>query len=192
MAIAKTTNSTELNNTNKVINIRFICPVCKSEKELPIIKSVINQAKQLTTISIPKNKVCLHHFQAFIDKNFKVRGYQKVDFMFELDEVEEQKFPIYTVKLNDEELLNNLKLGKNHLEYNLKSQKNHKKNSSAQIKKNYQKKNKEIPKVKNVKFEKKEMTLEEIYEQFWEFIDETNPEFRELILKDPRRGNKVK
>jgi len=181
MAIAKTTNSTELNNSNKIINIRFICPVCKSEKELPIIKSVINQAKQLTTISIPKNKVCLHHFQAFIDKNFKVRGYQKVDFMFELDEVEEQKFPIYTVKLNDEELLNNLK-----------SQKNHKKNSSAQIKKNYQKKNKEIPKVKNVKFEKKEMTLEEIYEQFWEFIDETNPEFRELILKDPKRENKVK
>ncbi|TFG28106.1 MAG: hypothetical protein EU532_06055 [Promethearchaeota archaeon] len=189
MAVAKTTNNTEL-ASDKLILIRFICPVCKTEKELPINKSVINQAKQLTTLSIPKNKVCLHHFQAFIDKNFKVRGYQKVDFVFELDDVEEQKFPIYTIKLNDEELLNNLKLDKNHLEYNPKSEKNHKKKTPAQIKNNYQNKNKEIPKVKNVKFEKKEMTLEEIYEQFWEFIDETNQEFRELILKDSRRGNK--
>ena len=190
MAIAKTTNSTELNDSNKIIPIRFICPVCKSEKELPINKSVINQAKQLTTISIPKNKVCLHHFQAFVDKNYKVRGYQKVDFAFELDEIEDQKFHVYSHKVNDNELLKNLKLNKNYLEYNPNSAINHGKNLSSQRKNSPKKKCKDISKVKNVKIKKKEMTLEEIYEQFWEFIDDDNREFRELIIKDPRRGNK--
>ena len=31
------------------------------------------------------------------------------------------------------------------------------------------------------------MTLEEIYEEFWEFVDEDNPEFQEFIIKDKRR-----
>lgn len=35
---------------------------------------------------------------------------------------------------------------------------------------------------------RKEMTLEEIYDEFWEFIDDNNHEFREFIIKDPRRG----
>ena len=68
-------------NTNKPSEklVKFVCPVCKSEKELKISTSIISDAKQLTTISIQKNEICEHHFQAFIDKNFKVRGYQKVD-----------------------------------------------------------------------------------------------------------------
>ena len=43
---------------------------------------IINQSKQLTTVSIPVDLCCEHSFQAFIDKNFKVRGYQQVDFEF--------------------------------------------------------------------------------------------------------------
>ncbi len=43
---------------------------------------VINQSKQLTTISIPSKLCCDHSFQAFVDKNFVVRGYQTVDFEF--------------------------------------------------------------------------------------------------------------
>ena len=60
--------------------LKFVCPVCKAEKKLPISKSMISQEKNLTTVSIQKNEICEHHFQAFIDKNFRIRGYQKVDF----------------------------------------------------------------------------------------------------------------
>ncbi|MFX1395031.1 MAG: hypothetical protein ACFFAH_15870, partial [Promethearchaeota archaeon] len=56
------------------------CPKCRSRENLKIPKQIINQSKQLTTVSVPSNLVCDHSFQAFIDKNFKVRGYQSVDF----------------------------------------------------------------------------------------------------------------
>ncbi|MBD3256148.1 MAG: GTP-binding protein [Candidatus Lokiarchaeota archaeon] len=72
-----------MSNNEKEINqkiVNFICPICKAEKKLKISSTVINEAKQLTTISIQKNEVCKHHFQAFVDKNFNVRGYQKVDY----------------------------------------------------------------------------------------------------------------
>jgi hypothetical protein len=62
--------------------ILIVCPTCKTKKELRIPTKVINQAKQLTTVSIPSGAVCNHGFQAFIDKNFSIRGYQTVDFDF--------------------------------------------------------------------------------------------------------------
>ncbi len=58
------------------------CPSCNNRKKLMVPGKVINQSKQLTTVSIPLDLVCEHSFQAFIDKNFKVRGYQLVDFEF--------------------------------------------------------------------------------------------------------------
>jgi small GTP-binding protein len=63
--------------------LKFVCPVCKAEKKLTISKSMLSQDKTLTTVSIQKNEICEHHFQAFIDKNFRIRGYQKVDFEIE-------------------------------------------------------------------------------------------------------------
>ncbi|MFX1455206.1 MAG: hypothetical protein ACFFDB_07490 [Promethearchaeota archaeon] len=63
-------------------NIHVVCPTCKSAKNLKIPSKIINQAKQLTTVSIPSGVVCEHSFQSFVDKNFIVRGYQKVDFEF--------------------------------------------------------------------------------------------------------------
>ena len=63
-------------------DILVICPSCNAKKELKFPTKIINQAKQLTTVSIPLGAVCEHGFQAFIDKNFIVRGYQKVDFEF--------------------------------------------------------------------------------------------------------------
>lgn len=62
--------------------IRIRCPQCSTNKNLKIPKKVIDQSKQLTTISIPSKLCCEHSFQAFVDKNFIVRGYQKVDFEF--------------------------------------------------------------------------------------------------------------
>jgi hypothetical protein len=63
-------------------SIRVVCPTCNIRKELKIPSKIINQSKQLTTVSIPSGAVCEHSFQSFVDKNFKVRGYQKVDFEF--------------------------------------------------------------------------------------------------------------
>jgi hypothetical protein len=62
--------------------IQIVCPKCKTNKKLNIPIKVINQSKQLTTISIPSGLCCEHSFQSFVDKNFIVRGYQNVDFEF--------------------------------------------------------------------------------------------------------------
>ncbi len=71
--------------------IDVICPICKEKKQINIPVDVINEAKQLTSISISKDIVCTHHFQVFVDKNFVVRGYQKVDYHIDeaLKEIEE-------------------------------------------------------------------------------------------------------
>ena len=65
------------------------CPKCQKKRKLKIPIKIINQSKQLTTISIPMGLCCEHSFQAFIDKNFKVRGYQHVDFDFSKMEIYE-------------------------------------------------------------------------------------------------------
>ena len=44
----------------------------------------------------------------------------------------------------------------------------------------------------NLPIKPEEMTLEEIYEEFWEFISDDNPEFKELIIKDKKRRSKSK
>ena len=76
-------------------DVLIVCPKCKQNKQLSVPKKIINQSKQLTTISIPSGLCCEHGFQAFIDKQFKVRGYQQVDFDFSkvefLEEEEEER-----------------------------------------------------------------------------------------------------
>ena len=67
--------------------IIITCPQCTQKKKLKIPVQVINQAKQLTTISVPSGICCEHGFQAFVDKNFKIRGYQRVDFEFSKMEI---------------------------------------------------------------------------------------------------------
>ena len=71
------------NNSQDERILTFICPICKKEKDLKISESIINLSKNLTTVSIQKDEICEHHFQAFIDKDFRIRGYQKVDFEIE-------------------------------------------------------------------------------------------------------------
>ena len=62
------------------VKVIFICPICKKKKEVVVPKNAINQTKGLSTLSVHKGLVCEHTFQAYIDKNYKIRGYQKVDF----------------------------------------------------------------------------------------------------------------
>jgi len=179
----------ELNEYSKV---KVICPVCKSQKELKFPKSVINKSRQLTTISIPKGFICEHHFQAFLDKNFTVRGYQKVDFDFAFDLVKKKKGKKI---IDDNRLLNNLLLEGNYIEYNTD-----KKNFINQKKKNLFITEEVIDSPKIVKSleknsfldysnKRKKKTLKEIYEEFWEFIDKDNINFKEFIQNDPRRKN---
>ncbi|MFX1393869.1 MAG: hypothetical protein ACFFAH_09875 [Promethearchaeota archaeon] len=173
MAIINIKENTNSNKSSNLISVsvQFICPVCKSNKELKISKSVVNQAKSLTTVSIPSGLICEHSFQAFIDKQFKVRGYQKVDFEFNGNN-EVHRYSTQNIVNYDEELFKNLSMKRNTLIYNP--------NISRKSKTTSQEKKERHPL-------KKEMSLKEIYEEFWEFIDDDNIVFREFIINDPRR-----
>lgn len=188
MAIINQNIQTQICELNEYSKVKVICPVCKSQKELKFPKSVINISKQLTTVSIPKGFICDHHFQAFIDKNFTVRGYQKVDFDFAYDLIKKKKSKKV---IDDSRLFDNLILEGNYVEYKANST-----NSSNKKKKNLfiteevidspQKGNQDLVNNSN---KRKKKTLKEIYEEFWEFIDDKNDDFKEFIQKDPRRKN---
>ena len=87
-------NGTEPSQEELFETILIVCPKCKERRNLKVPTKIINQSKQLTTVSIPEDLCCEHSFQAFVDKNFKVRGYQQVDFEFSsvefLEKEEEQ------------------------------------------------------------------------------------------------------
>ena len=65
----------ELMNQSVII----ACPICKAKKFIFIPQNIL-KPNGLTTISIPKDSICEHHFQFYIDNDLKVRGYQKVDY----------------------------------------------------------------------------------------------------------------
>lgn len=73
-----------MNTTENEIykKIQIICPKCSKKDFLKVPEKIIDQSKQLTTVSLPAGLICQHSFQAFVDKNLKVRGYQTVDFEF--------------------------------------------------------------------------------------------------------------
>ena len=56
------------------------CPKCQTQKTLKLPAKIISASGHSTTISIPSGIICEHYFQAFVDQQFKVRGYQVVDF----------------------------------------------------------------------------------------------------------------
>ena len=69
-------------NINMEKKVKVICPTCKKSDNLNVPAKIIQESKQLTTVSIPKGLICDHNFQAFIDKNLVVRGYQMSDYDF--------------------------------------------------------------------------------------------------------------
>ncbi len=82
----------EIQNGSDVRSVNIECPICRTEKKLNIPQKIINHSKQLTTVSVPSGLVCEHNFQSFIDKNFQIRGYQKVDFELTRIEFYQDKF----------------------------------------------------------------------------------------------------
>ena len=174
MAITKLTQDVDLPPPDNSAGIQFICPVCKTNKSLQFPKSIVNQAKGLTTMSIAKGLVCNHQFQAFVDKNFMVRGYQRVDFEFEKITNEDEKSLFSKKDRSDDELFKNLILEGNYLEYTPKQKK--------------EDKNVEKKKAHNDSMDKIK-PLQEVYNEFWEFIDEDNTIFQRFIKNDVRRKN---
>ncbi len=171
MAILDQNVHLQISELNEYSTVKIICPVCKVYKELKFPKSVINEAGQLTTISLPKGLLCDHHFQAFIDKNFIVRGYQKVDFEFENKKFVEYKADVKLFNENDEELFEHLIFEGNYVEFNPKRKKN---------------RDSRPPPITTER-NKRKRNLKDIYGEFWEFINDNNADFKEFIEKDKRR-----
>jgi len=68
--------------------------------EVEIIPArIIDKSKQLTSILIPIGRICDHAFIPFVDKQFKVRGYQKLDAL--LDDIESKSEPIIELTPDD-------------------------------------------------------------------------------------------
>jgi len=62
--------------------VHLVCPECHTKKNLTVPSKIIEQSQHVITISIPTGLICEHHFQAFVDKNCDIRGYQLGDFEF--------------------------------------------------------------------------------------------------------------
>jgi len=154
--------------------IQVICPVCKARRVIQVPKSIVNKASQLTTISVPQGKVCRHHFQLFVDKNFSIRGYQKVDYQLNPEETKRDKRlrPSY-----QDHFVNSLDLHQsNAVDKSISrviSENHVNRKTTSNFEENFNKKNK--------------MTLKEIYDEFWELIDDKNEIFRRFIDSDKER-----
>ncbi len=171
MAILDQTVHPQISGLNEYSSVKITCPVCKVKKELKFPKSVINEARQLTTISLPRGLLCDHHFQAFVDKNFVVRGYQKVDFEFESKKSIESKADVKLFNKNDKELFENLIIEGNFVEFNPK-----RKNSRDSL-----------PPPNDTGKNSGKRSRKDIYNEFWEFINDRNKNFQDFIEKDKRR-----
>jgi len=171
MAILDQNIHPQISELNEYSKVKLTCPVCKINKVLKFPKSVINKARQLTTISLPKGLICDHHFQAFVDKNFIVRGYQKVDFEFEPKKSLKPKADAKLFNENDDGLFEDLIFEGNYVEFNPKR----KKNRDSRPPPNATEKN------------AGKRSLKDIYAEFWEVINDNNVEFKEFISKDKRR-----
>lgn len=171
MAILEQNLTTQIGELNEYSDVKIDCPLCKSSKVLKFPKSVINKARHLTTISLPKGLICDHHFQAFLDKNFAVRGYQKVDFEFENKKDQKKHTDIQLFSENEDELFDHLIVEGNYVGYQPNV-----KNINVLKQKSQESK----------KLESKR-SLKSIYSEFWEFIDDNNSEFKDFIIKDKRR-----
>lgn len=110
-------------------------------------------------------------FQSFNDKNFIVRGYQKVDFEFENKEDQKKQADIQLFSGSENELFDHLIVEGNYVGYR----------PDVKDKNVLKQKSNESKECENKR------SLKEIYDEFWEFINDNNSEFKEFINKDKRR-----
>ncbi len=171
MAILNQNVHPQISELNEYSKVKIICPVCKARKEVKFPKSVINEEGNITTISLPKGLLCDHHFQAFVDKNFVVRGYQKVDFEFKAKKLVDSKADVKLFNENDDELFERLIFEGNYIEFNPKRKIN---------------RDSRPPPI-TTEINKGKRNVKDIYDEFWEFINDNNVDFKKFIEKDKRR-----
>lgn len=73
----------EYNKSQKELfeKILLRCPKCETQKRIKVPSKIITQSGTVITIGIPVGLICDHSFQAYVDNNSDVRGYQVVDFV---------------------------------------------------------------------------------------------------------------
>ena len=180
-------------------NILIVCPTCRGQKILQIPKKILDKNKGLTTVSIPANLICEHSFQAFVDKNFMVRGYQKVDFECASELIKSKKLSQKDGNGKDKEFSEYIIIEENYLAYKPKENQIiiERKYNNNDIKKAFENKANSVDikstllkrNTKKLIDENSKMNLEDIYDEFWDFIDENNKDFQEFIQNDHRREN---
>jgi len=89
-------------------DVEIICPICRTKRTINIPIRIIDGSKQLTSILIPVGRICDHAIVPFVDKQFKVRGYQKLDALLDeieskteqLEDLEHQNIDVIEIKMN--------------------------------------------------------------------------------------------
>ncbi|MEJ2251256.1 MAG: hypothetical protein P8Y97_16590 [Candidatus Lokiarchaeota archaeon] len=162
MSIKNSMGCIDINQLIESVRIPLVCPVCSSKKIVDIPKSIVRKARNLSTVSIPEKVVCRHHFQVFIDQNFKVRGYQKVDYTLKNEQKKRDSIQ------KNKNIVDNLLFKGNFVEYSGIPTHDHVYSKSRNI--------------------IREKSLKEIYEDFWEYIDDNNEIFMDFIENDERRS----
>lgn len=98
-----------MGNEEKDFEVHFICPHCNKSGYFMVPSSQIRGTdKGLTTIHVPENNICEHSFQAFVDKNGWVRGYETADFELKLEDVQKAESVEYLGDKNTLDLMRNL------------------------------------------------------------------------------------
>jgi hypothetical protein len=91
-------------------NVEIICPICQRREVINIPMRIIEKSKQLTSLLIPAGRICDHTVVPFIDKNLKVRAYQKLDVLLEDIEVKnENKIKLRAQDIDLIEIIMNIK-----------------------------------------------------------------------------------
>ncbi len=62
------------------LGIMVVCPRCQKTGLVQIPTEVIQDNKGVSTVLIRNGVTCNHTYQVFLDKNCKVRGYQRTDY----------------------------------------------------------------------------------------------------------------
>ncbi|MGQ4873856.1 MAG: hypothetical protein ACP6IY_07285 [Promethearchaeia archaeon] len=139
-----------------------ICPICSKIKNISLPAHFIRKNALLTILNIPKGIICNHNFQILLDKELNLLKCVKPEFNVEIDE------DYYN---SNKGYVNFIHIGK----------------SEIQCAPNFISADKLINEHKIISKSNEKFNLKKIYDEFWEFIDDKNPIFKEFILKDKRR-----
>ena len=160
----------------KTHKFQVVCPICKTREIIGLPESRLKKTSPLTTVSIHKGLICPHHFQFFLDKSFQIRGYQKVDLELEQESSRKLRNGIKVFKQNESHHEHNFE--------NITLEENKVKHIPINNNKNIKDQNLK----QEIHLKGKKLSFKEIYEEFWEYIDESNEIFLEFIKKDKRRA----